>query len=222
MRNYLGFTFILLNLFVLCLSRLLNPLNPLNPSIYDKIINWYEKSQNETWSGIYFNSYITPKFGIDIKNQMFNIVQNNKTDVFVVIDTDGGDLLATYEIIHYMDWIRNKHKTKFHCVCIKTYSSGFFIFQLCDYRYWINSISIMMAHEPKLNIKGSFDYVIKYLNNNFLVHNQNYKTILHRIITKSSVNLSEYQNKIANTDWYIRSISDIYKYNFADFYFNLI
>lgn len=192
-------------------------------SIENKIIDWYERTSiNNNWShdGIYFNSYIT----IDTANNLINKINKfsfeNKTHIIIILNTDGGDLQMTYKIISHMDEIRNNKKIKFHCVCIKAFSSGFFIFQLCDYRYWIDTYSIIMTHEPILTIQGTFRYVKTYTDNynGFILDYQNYQTILERICTKSNINMSTYQNQINKKDWYIMSGIEIRKLNLADFY----
>lgn len=214
--NYFIFIFLIIYL---------SNVNSINPSIYSKIINWYERTYNLTWydNVIYFNSYITKESGSDLIGKINHTINVKvDTDVFIVLDTDGGDLLMTYKIINYMDMIRMNYGIKFHCVSIKAYSSGFFIFQLCDYRYWIDKISMMLIHEPKLSIDGTFKYVKKYVENDFLLDYKNYQSIVNRICFKSNINISEYQNKIANKDWIISLEDEMRLLNFADFYFTFI
>lgn len=200
----------------------LSNVNSINPPIYGKIINWYERTYNLSWteSGIYFNSYITQKSGTNLIASINHTINDGLTkDIFIVLDTDGGDLLMTYKIIDYMDLIKINQGIKFHCVSIKAYSSGFFIFQLCDYRYWIDKISMILIHEPKLSIGGTFTYVKKYVENDFILDYKNYQSIVNRICFKSNINISEYHNKIANKDWIISLEDEIRLLNFADFYF---
>lgn len=199
--------------------------NSINLSIYGKIIDWYERTYNLSWfdSGIYFDSYITQETGTNLIARMNYIINDGREmDVFIVLDTDGGDLLMTYKIIDNMDLARLNYGIKFHCVCVKAYSSGFFIFQLCDNRYWIDGTSIMMIHEPKLKIEGTFEYVKKYVENDFILDYKNYQTIVNRICFKSNVNTSEYQNKIDGKDWIITSGVEVIILNFADLYFSFV
>lgn len=201
----------------------LTNVNSINLSIYGKIINWYGRTLNLSWfdNGIYFDSYITQESGTNLITRInYTINNEHDTDVFIVLDTDGGDLLMTYKIIDNMDLARLNYGIKFHCVCVKAYSSGFFIFQLCDYRYWIDGSSIMMTHEPKLKIDGTFGYVKKYIDINFILDYKNYQSIVDRICFKSNINTSEYQNKIANKDWIISLEDEVRLLNFADFYFS--
>lgn len=201
----------------------LTNVNSINLSIYGKIINWYGRTLNLSWfdNGIYFDSYITQESGTNLITRInYTINNEHDTDVFIVLDTDGGDLQMTYKIIDNMDLARLNYGIKFHCVCVKAYSSGFFIFQLCDYRYWIDGSSIMMTHEPKLKIDGTFGYVKKYIDSNFILDYKNYQSIVDRICFKSNINTSEYQNKIANKDWIISLEDEVRLLNFADFYFS--
>lgn len=203
----------------------LKNVNSINLSIYGKIINWYERTYNLTWfnSGIYFDSYITQETGTNLITGINYTINNEReTNVFIILDTDGGDLLMTYKIISYMDLMRLNYGIKFHCMCVKAYSSGFFIFQLCDYRYWIDGTSMMMIHEPQLNIEGTFEYVKKYIDCNFILDYQNYQSIVNRICSKSNINISEYQNKIAGKDWIISLEDEVRLLNFANFYFTFI
>ena len=203
----------------------LTNVNSINLSIYGKIIDWYERTYNLSWfnSGIYFDSYITQETGTNLITGINYTINNEReTNVFIILDTDGGDLLMTYKIISYMDLMRFNYGTKFHCVSIKAYSSGFFIFQLCDYRYWIDRKSIVMIHEPKLNIEGTFEYVKKYVENDFILDYKNYQSIVNRICSKSNINISEYQNKISGKDWIITSKDEMRLLNFADFFFEYI
>jgi len=191
-------------------------------SEYNKFVGWYEKYQNEKFNGINFNKYITSESAIELVNNIHNQISNNQTHIFIVLDTDGGDLVQTYNIINWMDLTRLNANIKFHCVCIKAYSSGFFIFQLCDYRYWILNQSHMMTHEPKINIEGTFDFVSAYVNYVFSKDYHNYKTILDRIYLKTNLNQISYINKISIQDWIINSSLEAKIYNLADFYIDLI
>lgn len=192
-----------------------------NYLIYNKIIEWYESTQNTTWSGIYFNEYIDEASSTKLKNQIISKVSYNNKDIFIVLDTDGGNLLSTYQIINLMDIIKTNSDIKIHCVAIKAYSSGFFIFQLCDYRYLIGGISKLMTHEPKLKIEGTFEYVSNYLNLSFELDYQNYKTIIKRICDKLMIDEIYYYNKISKGDWIINSNLDFEIYKMADFYFQI-
>ena len=99
---------------------------------------------------------------------------------------------------------------------IKAYSSGFFIYQLCDYRYFIEGIRKLMTHQPKLKIEGTFGYVSNYVNTNF--DYKKYTSIIKRICTKLSINEKFYYNKIYYGDLIINSNLDTKIYKMADFY----
>ena len=203
----------------------LSNVNSINLSMYGKIIDWYEITYNLSWfnSVIYFDSYITQETGTNLIIRINHTINDEReTNVFIVLDTDGGDLLMTYKIISHMDLMRLNYGIKFHCVCMKAYSSGFFIFQLCDYRYWIDGTSMMMIHEPKLNIEGTFEYVKKYVENDFILDYKNYQSIVNRICSKYNININKYQNRIAGKDWIITSKDEMRLLNFADFFFEYI
>lgn len=203
----------------------LSNVNSINLSMYGKIIDWYERTYNLSWfnSVIYFDSYITQETGTNLIIRINHTINDEReTNVFIVLDTDGGDLLMTYKIISHMDLMRLNYGIKFHCVCMKAYSSGFFIFQLCDYRYWIDGTSIVMIHEPQLNIEGTFEYVKKYVENDFMIDYINYLSIVNRICSKYNININKYQNRIAGKDWIITSKDEMRLLNFADFFFEYI
>lgn len=117
-----------------------------------------------------------------------------------------------------MDIIKINSDIKIHCVAIKAYSSGFFIFQLCDYRYLIEGISKLMTHEPKFKIEGTFGYVSNYLNLNFKLDYMNYKIIIKRVCVKLLIDETYYYDKISNGEWIINSNLDFEIYKIADFY----
>jgi len=213
--NYFIFIFLIIHL---------SNVNSINPLIYGKIIDWYEQTHNLSWfdNEIYFDSYITQETGIGLITSINRTIGNkHEMDIFIALNTNGGDLLMAYKIISYMNQMRMNYRIKFHCVCIKTYSSGFYIFQLCDYRYWIDGSSTIMVHEPKLNIEGTFEYVKKYVENDFMLNYKNYQSIVNVICFKSNINISDYQNKIDGKDWTITSGLVVCLLNFADFYFKL-
>lgn len=189
----------------------------INLLIYSKIINWYENIQNKKWNQIYFNSNIDTNSANNFINLIDKQVLNKNDDIYIILDTNGGDLYQTYKIISYMDLLRNNLNIKFHCICMKAFSSGFFIYQLCDYRYWIDSNSIIMIHEPQLNIEGTFDFILNYLESNFMIDYKNYKIILERIYSKTTINENILINKIKNNDWIISSYSEIEFFNFSDY-----
>lgn len=212
LKNFLLFFLLIINFNLIYCT--------INSIIYNKIIDWYENSQNITWTGIYFNEYIDKFSSTKLKNQIISKASNDIKHIFIVLDTDGGNLLSTYQIIDLMDLLRINYDIKIHCVAIKAYSSGFFIYQLCDYRYLIVGISKLMTHEPKLKIEGTFGYVSNYVNTNFVFDYQKYTIIIKRICSKLSINETFYYNKISYGDWIIDSNLDTKNIPYmADFYF---
>ena len=84
-------------------------------------------------------------------------------------------------------------------MCVSVISTAFNIFQLCDYRYVIGSC-LMIQHEPKINIEGTFEFVSNYYQNEFQIHLNMYNLILDKISNKLSISYNDYKNKFSNGD----------------------
>lgn len=181
--------------------------NNLSIELFDKILN-----SNK----IILYGQISSNSIANLINQINLITQtNNDKNIYIIIDSDGGDLI---EGINFINWMEKNKKEKnliFECVCIKVISSAFNIYQMCDYRYIIDSC-YMMQHEPKISIKGTFEFISNYYQNNYQRHLNQYNEIIDKISKKINIDSIKYKKQIANTNWIINNSHDIFLNNLAD------
>ena len=140
---------------------------------------------------------------------------NSDKNIFILIDSIGGDLI---EGIKFINWIEEKKLEKnlrFKCICIRVISTAFNIYQMCDYRYVIEKC-LMLQHEPKIKIEGTFDFVSDYYLNQYQIHLNMYNLIINKISNKLGIMTNEYKNKFSNGDWIINNINEIFINNLAD------
>ncbi len=140
---------------------------------------------------------------------------NSDKNVFVIIDSIGGDLIQGIKFINWMEKSKSDKNLRFECVCVNVISTAFNIFQLCDYRYVIDSC-LMIQHEPKINIEGTFDFVSNYFLNDFTKHLNMYNQIVNKVSHKLGLNQSQYVNKFANGDWIITNTNQMLLNNLAN------
>jgi ATP-dependent protease ClpP protease subunit len=140
---------------------------------------------------------------------------NLDKNVFIIIDSIGGDLIEGVNLINWMEESKIKNNLRFECICIRTISTAFAIYQFCDYRYIIDSC-LMIQHEPKINIEGTFDFVSNYYQNNFQVHLNMYKLLVEKISNRLNMDIIEYKNKINSLDWIIFNNNEMLQNNLAD------
>jgi ATP-dependent protease ClpP protease subunit len=141
---------------------------------------------------------------------------NSDKNIFIIIDSIGGDLIEGIQFINWMEEKKLEKNLRFECICIKAISTAFNIFQLCDYRYVIEQ-SLMIQHEPKIKIEGTFDFVSNYyLDNFFQIHLDMYNKVLKKIANRLNISVKKYKSKFSNGDWIINNIDKIFLNNLAD------
>lgn len=86
---------------------------------------------------------------------------------------------------------------------------------MCDYRYVTNEC-LMIQHEPKITIEGTFDFVSNYLKNDFQIHLNMYNLIVDKIANRLDISIIGYKNKFSNGDWIINNIDEIFINKLAD------
>lgn len=157
------------------------------------------------------------------KNQIDNIIQlinqfistSIDKNIFLIIDSNGGDLLEGLRLIDWIEETKQTHKINYQCVCAKAISTGFNIFELCDYRYALETCELK-THEPKISIEGTLEFANNYFSNNFTIHLEKYNQMLNKITKKIKMNQYDYENKIRGKDWIINNPNQIMQYNLAD------
>jgi ATP-dependent protease ClpP protease subunit len=129
----------------------------------------------------------------------------------ILINSNGGDLMKSYELVMHMNTVPN---LKFKCYALNAYSSAFVIFQYCNERYVLSN-SLLIHHNGSITIKGSFEIVKDFIENDFkvmqLIHDKINKNIAERI----NMSYSNFMNKIHN-NWVISGGENIIKNNLAD------
>lgn len=83
--------------------------------------------------------------------------RENKKDLFVFLDTNGGSVDAGNRIVNEV------HKYKLDCVAAKAISMGFVIFQACRERY-ITPLSTLMQHQMSYGIMNEKAKIESYVN----------------------------------------------------------
>lgn len=119
-----------------------------------------------------------------------NSIQN-KTNVFVYLNTPGGSVRDGMKIVHEIE------KYNLSCIADTAYSMGFIIFQSCTNRY-IMSHSSLMQHQMAFAVadqKYRIENYIKYVDSME-------KDIIKRQSTRINITEDEFVNKI-NNDWWI-------------------
>lgn len=175
--------------------------------LYDKISNSNKVILNGQIDKIMINNLI---------NRIELMTKSNlDKNVFIIIDSIGGDLIEGVNLINWMEESKIKNNLRFECICIKTISTAFVIYQFCDYRYIIDSC-LMIQHEPKINIEGTFDFVVNYYQNNFKIHLNMYKLLVEKISNRLNMDIIDYKNKINGFDWIIYNNNEMLQNNLAD------
>ena len=95
--------------------------------LYDKISNSNKVILNGQIDKIMINNLI---------NQIELLTKSNlDKNVFIIIDSIGGDLIEGVNLINWMEESKIKNNLRFECICIRTISTAFAIYQFYDYRY---------------------------------------------------------------------------------------
>tara|TARA_B110000971_G_C19662959_1_gene343167 strand:- start:214 stop:489 length:276 start_codon:yes stop_codon:yes gene_type:complete len=86
----------------------------------------------------------------------------NTTNIYVYINSQGGDVSACQLLINQLKYQVMQNKT-IGCIAQKAYSMAFHLLQNCNNRY-ITSSSQVMQHQISLGIKKSnYGVIKKYL-----------------------------------------------------------
>jgi ATP-dependent protease ClpP protease subunit len=150
-----------------------------------------------------------------INEIMLTIDKKLDNNIFIVIDSVGGDLIEGFRLIDFMDRTRITNLIRYECICIQAISTAFYIYQLCDYRYVVKN-SLMLIHEPKLTITGTFDFVSNYLSKGFDSDLKTYNQLIDKICTKNKIDKKYFLHMIKNKDWILSETNEIINNNFTN------
>jgi ATP-dependent protease ClpP protease subunit len=78
------------------------------------------------------------------------ILEKDSSDVYVIINSPGGSVLAGLQLI---DLIKGNHK-KVHCIAMFAASMAFDLFEECDDRLILEN-SLLMQHVPSYGVEGN-------------------------------------------------------------------
>jgi ATP-dependent Clp protease protease subunit len=94
-----------------------------------------------------------------------NAIENKHDDIYIYINSPGGEVIAGLEIINYIKSLQQRSKNII-CICHNAMSMAFTIFQFCSKRYILYS-STLMQHQMSLSVEGKLYDInsrISYIN----------------------------------------------------------
>lgn len=158
------------------------------------------------------NNHVSIKGRIDdYKASRFisKINKLNTTNIYVYIDSPGGDVDSGQKIIQYINFKKDTNKT-IMCIAWEAHSMAFNILQACTYRYVLQD-SKMMQHQMSLkNVVGNIENINSYMQ----ITNKMYDKLILDSSKRIGLSVEAYKIKIMN-DWYLYG-SEIVENNVAD------
>lgn len=158
------------------------------------------------------NNHVSIKGRIDdYKASRFisKINKLNTTNIYVYIDSPGGDVDSGQKIIQYINFKKDTNKT-IMCIAWEAHSMAFNILQACTYRYVLQD-SKMMQHQMSLkNVVGNIENINSYMR----ITNKMYDKLILDASKRIGLSVEAYKIKIMN-DWYLYG-SEIVENNVAD------
>ena len=158
------------------------------------------------------NNHVSIKGRIDdYKASRFisKINKLNTTNIYVYIDSPGGDVDSGQKIIQYINFKKDTNKT-IMCIAWEAHSMAFNILQACTYRYVLQD-SKMMQHQMSLkNVVGNIENINSYMQ----ITNKMYDKLILDASKRIGLSVEAYRIKIMN-DWYLYG-SEIVENNVAD------
>ena len=158
------------------------------------------------------NNHVSIKGRIDdYKASRFisKINKLNTTNIYVYIDSPGGDVDSGQKIIQYINFKKDTNKT-IMCIAWEAHSMAFNILQACTYRYVLQD-SKMMQHQMSLkNLAGNIENINSYMQ----ITNKIYDKLILDASKRIGLSVEAYKIKIMN-DWYLYG-SEIVENNVAD------
>ncbi len=158
------------------------------------------------------NNHVSIKGRIDdYKASQFvsKINKLNTTNIYVYIDSPGGNVDAGQKMIQYINFKKDTNKT-IMCIAWEAHSMAFNLFQACSYRYVLQD-SKMMQHQMSLkNVVGNIENINSYMQ----ITNKMYDKLILDASKRIGLSADEYKLKIMN-DWFLYG-EEIVQNNVAD------
>ena len=121
---------------------------------------------------------LTPSNHVSIKgridrymaSQFVSKINNiNTTNIYIYIDSPGGDVDSGQKILQYIQFKKDTNKT-IMCVAWEAHSMAFNIFQSCNYRYVLPDSKLMQHQMSMKNLNGNIENLnrAKIMNDWFL------------------------------------------------------
>ena len=181
-------------------------------NIKNIIVKRYE---NNSYRKVYlssdYNIFIKGRITKEKMNEIIYKIGNNK-NINLIINSDGGDLFAGYDLIIKM--IEKKPLSNFECYALNAKSTAFDIFQYCDKRFVLPN-SILFQHNVSIEFKGSFEEFENFYYEKFELYRNTVSKLNKIISNKIKLEFSDYQKKIMK-NWSIKGGKKILENNLAD------
>lgn len=174
-----------------------------------------KKHKNNSYRKVYLSSehniFIKGRITKEKMNETIHKIGNNK-NINLIINSEGGDLFAGYDLIIKM--IEKKPLSTFKCYALNAKSTAFDIFQYCDKRFVIPN-SILFQHNASIEFKGSFEEFENFYYEKFELYRNTVSKLNKIISNKIKLDYGEYQKKIMK-NWSIKGGKKILENNLAD------
>ena len=156
--------------------------------------NLVELKKNNT---IYIDDIIDKNILTNIKSNLLNY----NHDIYIYIDSPGGDIFSGMKIIDYIEYLSELKNKNIYCVAHNAYSMAFGIFQHCPNRF-ITKHSVLMQHKLYVNIEGNLKNVDNYIKMAEKINRELDKKTLLNINKKRILSNNTYKHFISD-DWWL-------------------
>lgn len=166
-------------------------------------------------NGLYIDGYITKTIINNAIAKINNFNFMNNPTIYIIIDSNGGDYLAGFDLISNMEMIKTKNIT-FNCYALQAKSLAFDIFQYCDKRF-VTPDAVLYQHNANVSISltGTFDTFDNFYKNQFENYRSMYGSVNKFVSNRIKLNYNEYLQKITDV-WNIEGGKKIIENNLAD------
>ena len=130
-----------------------------------------------------------------ISNTINKIVLSNQSDIYMYIDSGGGDVFSGNKLIETINFYRKKKKI--FCIANYAASMAFAILQSCEYRYGTR-FSRFMQHPIRIQINDNKNNIENYLQ----YINAIEQDIVDMQIKRIKIDRNTFINNIKN-DWWL-------------------
>ena len=152
---------------------------------------------------------------VKIAQLMNELMNKTSTELFIFLDTPGGDVFAGLELVNYIKTLESLNRTV-SCIANKAYSMGFVILQYCTNRY-ITPHAKVMQHQMALGgVGGSLFNINSYMR---FINSLEAQTGLDQA-TRINMSYDKFITAVRD-DWWIYG-RDIIHHNVADEVVNVV